>query len=173
MRLATERLVIRSFIPQDAEALHERVFSLPEAMRFIPKGAIDDVERTRRSVARYIEHERTHGFSLWAVLDRGSGEFIGSCGLVLVEGKGPEVELAYHFTPPSWGHGYATEAARASLAYGFEEAGLERIIAICAPEHTASRRVMEKSGMRLVGPCRYYDMDLVKYERERGPGARG
>jgi len=164
VRLDTERLVIRSFVPDDADALHERVFSLPEAMRFIPKGTVTDVERTRRSVRRYIEHETTHGFSLWAVLDRTTGEFIGSCGLVLVEGTGPEVELAYHFAPDRWGQGYATEAARASLAYGFGEAGLERIIAISAPEHHASRRVMEKCGMTLVGPCRYYDMDLVKYD---------
>ena len=167
MRLDTERLVIRTFVPDDADALHERVFSLPEAMRFIPQGAVTEIERTRRSVQRYIEHDAAHGFSLWAVLDRVTDEFIGSCGLVLVEGKGPEVELAYHFTPSRWGHGYATEAARACVAYGFDDAGLERIIAICAPEHTASRRVMEKSGMSLVGPCRYYDMDLVKYEKGR------
>ena len=167
MRLETGRLVIRSFVPDDAEGLHERVFSLPEAMRFIPKGPVTELERTRRSVQRYIEHESTYGYSLWAVLDRADDEFIGSCGLVLVEGKGPEVELAYHFTPSRWGKGYATEAARACLAYGFERAGLDRVIAICAPEHIASRRVMEKSGMTFVGPCRYYDMDLVKYEKER------
>lgn len=99
MRLETERLVIRSFVPDDADALHERVFSLQEAMRFIPKGAVPDVDRTRRSVQRYIEHEAAHGFSLWAVLDRVSDQLIGSCGLVLVEGTGPEVELAYHYTP--------------------------------------------------------------------------
>ena len=94
---------------------------------------------------------------------RATGEFIGDCGLVYVEGKGPEVEVAYHLTKEWWGRGLATEAARACLDYGFRELGLREIIAICFPEHVASRRVMEKAGMRYVGPARYYELDLVKY----------
>ena len=91
----------------------------------------------------------------------------GDCGLFLVEGRGPEVEVAYHFGKEWWGHGYATEAASACLAYGFRECGLEEIIAISYPQHTASRRVMEKSGMKYVGTARYYEIDVVKYSKRR------
>ncbi len=163
--IETERLVLRSFRLDDARELHERVFGDPEVMRFIPRGAAPTVDRTRASIERFIEHERAHGYSLWAVDLRATGELIGDCGLYQVEGTGPEVEVAYHFGKPWWGHGYATEAASAALEFGFREAGLPEIIAICFPEHAASRRVMEKAGMHYVGTARHYDLDLVKYRR--------
>jgi ribosomal-protein-alanine N-acetyltransferase len=165
--IETSRLVIRSFTLQDAPALHERVFGDPEAMQFIPRGASPSVDRTRGSIERFMRHERENGFGLWAAELKETGELIGDCGLFLVQGVGPEVEVAYHFTKAQWGRGIATEAASACLAYGFKECGLMEIIAICFPAHVASRRVMEKSGMRYVGPARYYDLDLVKYVKHR------
>ena len=165
--IETPRLLIRSFKPADARDLHDRVFGRDDVMRFIPRGASPSLERTRGSVERFIRHEREHGFGLWAVELRETDELIGDCGLVYVEGKGPEVEVAYHFGKEWWGRGIATEAARASLAYGFRELHLNEIIAICFPEHIASRRVMEKAGMKFVGPARYYDLDLVKYVAAR------
>ena len=164
--IETPRLIIRSFQVGDAEMLHERVFGDEETMKFIPRGASPSVERTRGAVERFIRHEREHGFGLWAVELKATGELIGDCGLYLVQGVGPDVEVAYHFGKRWWGQGYATEAASACLAYGFTECGLSEIIAICFPEHIASRRVMEKSGMRYVGPARYYDLDLVKYVKQ-------
>ncbi len=165
--IETSRLVIRSFTTQDAPALHQRVFGDDDVMKFIPRGASPSVERTRASIERFIRHERENGFGLWAVELKGSGELIGDCGLFLVEGTGPDVEVAYHFGMEWWGQGYATEAASASLRFGFEECGLSEIIAICFPQHAASRRVMEKAGMTYVGPARYYDLDLVKYAKRR------
>ncbi len=163
--IETERLLLRSFRLADAPALHERVLGDSEVMRFIPRGAAPTVERTRAAIEGYIAHERAHGYSLWAVELRESGKLIGDCGLYLVEGTGPEVEVAYHLGRPWWGHGYATEAARAALDFGFREAGLGEIVALCFPEHGASRRVMEKAGMRYAGTARHYDLDLVKYTR--------
>ena len=161
--IETARLVIRSFTLQDDQALHERVFGDDEVMRFIPRGASPSVERTRAAIERLLRHEREQGFGLWGVELKESGELIGDCGLFLVQGIGPEVEVAYHFGRQWWGQGYATEAASACLRFGFRECGLTEIIAICFPEHVASRRVMEKAGMRYVGPARYYELDLVKY----------
>jgi RimJ/RimL family protein N-acetyltransferase len=165
--IETPRLVIRSFTLQDAAALHDRVFGDPEAMKFIPRGASPSVDRTRASVERFMRHERENGFGLWAVELKETGELIGDCGLFLVHGVGPEVEVAYHFGKQWWNRGYATEAASACLAFGFKECHLIEIIAICFPEHLASRRVMEKAGMKYVGPARYYDLDLVKYVKRR------
>jgi PPOX class probable F420-dependent enzyme len=81
--------------------------------------------------------------------------------------KGPEVELAYRFGREFWGRGYATEAAGACLRYGFEQLGLERIIAVTGEDHVASRRVMEKNGLTLVGTESYYGREMVKYAAER------
>jgi RimJ/RimL family protein N-acetyltransferase len=164
--IETERLLIRPFEASDAEAMFA-IWGDPVAMRRIPSGPHPDLARSRRAVARFMEHQATHGFSLWPVIEKASGQVLGDCGLLLVEWTGPEVELAYRFGRAAWGKGYATEAAGACLRYGFEAAGLERIIAVTAPDHVASRRVMEKNGMTLVGPTRLYGQELVKYVKER------
>lgn len=165
--IETRRLTIRSFTTRDAPALHERVFGDPEVMRFIPRGASVSLERTRGTIERFIAHEREQGFGLWAVDLNETDELIGDAGLSLVEGRGPEVEVAYHFGKAWWGHGYATEAATAAMDFGFRECGLSEIIAICYPEHAASRRVMEKAGMRYAGEAQYYGTDVVKYVKRR------
>ena len=159
--------MIRSFTALDARPLHERVFGDPEVMRFIPRGPSPTVERTRATIERFLAHEREQGFGLWAVELKGTGELIGDTGLFLVEGRGPEVEVAYHYGKEWWGHGYATEAAVACMDFGFRECGLTEIIAICYPEHIASRRVMEKAGMRYAGEAQYYGTDVVKYAKLR------
>jgi ribosomal-protein-alanine N-acetyltransferase len=151
----------------DARPLHERVFGDPDVMRFIPRGASPSLERTRATIERFIAHEREQGFGLWAVELKETGELIGDAGLFLVEGTGPEVEVAYHFGKKSWGQGYATEAAVACIDFGFRECGLTEIIAICYPEHVASRRVMEKAGMTYAGEAQYYGTDVVKYVKRR------
>lgn len=165
--IETRRLTIRSFARQDAPLLHERVFGDPQVMRFIPRGASPSVERTLASIERFMAHEREHGFGLWAVELKETGELIGDTGLFLVEGRGPEVEVAYHFGKRWWGQGYATEAAAAAMDFGFRECGLREIIAICYPDNVGSWRVMEKAGMRHVGTARYYDTDVVKYVKRR------
>ena len=81
---------------------------------------------------------------------RSTGEVIGITGLTHLE-DGPEIEVGYRFLRRCWGYGYATEAAKASLAFGLGELGLERIVAVTRPDNRASRRVLEKCGLRFVG----------------------
>ncbi len=81
-------------------------------------------------------------------------------------GKGPEVEVAYELAPRVWGHGYATEAARALVDYGFGELSLRRIVALILPDNARSRNVASKCGLILEGPGRFYGLDLVVYARE-------
>jgi ribosomal-protein-alanine N-acetyltransferase len=93
---------------------------------------------------------------------RSSDEVIGVTGLTHLD-DGPEVEVGYRFLNRCWGRGYATEAARASIAYGFSELGLDRIVAVTLPKNIASRRVMEKCGMSFVGVMHVYGSAQVKY----------
>jgi RimJ/RimL family protein N-acetyltransferase len=86
----------------------------------------------------------------WGVWERESGELIGDCSLHFDTGFG-EWELSYGFRRDRWGRGYATEAARACVRYGFEELGLEKIVADVDPANTASARVLEKCGLEQVG----------------------
>ena len=170
--LYTDRLLIRPFVMSDAEELH-RIFGDPEVMGRIPGGPSKNLGETRKRLRRIIEDQEKNGHGLWAVLRKEDGRLIGNCGIIQVEGKGPEVELSYDFGREFWGKGYATEAARECLRFGFKELGLKRIIAITYPDHLASRRVMEKSGMTFQGAGRYYNDDMVVYaiSREKAPGA--
>jgi ribosomal-protein-alanine N-acetyltransferase len=170
MHLETQRLRIRSFDRADAAAMLE-VFGDPEVRKFLPPFPDPTLESMGKSVERRMAMERDHGHGLWAVELRETGELIGDCGLMLVEGTGPEVELAYHYKRSAWNHGYGTEAATACLAHGFGPVGLEEIIAICFPENVGSWRVMEKTGMRYEGMASYYGLDLKKYVADRGTWA--
>ena len=107
---------------------------------------------------------------MWAVDRRDTGEFIGQCGFYMSEGNGREIEIAYHYFPASWGHGYATEAAAAALGYAFGTLGLDEVIALVMPDNLGSCRVAEHAGMRFVtSEATYYDIPhLRKYALTRG-----
>ena len=121
--LETARLHIRPFRADDDIALHE-VFSDLRVMERIPGGPSKSLAETRRRLDKIMEHQREHGFSLWALVRKVDGRLIGDCGLILVEGRGPEVELSYDIAYEFWGRGFATEAARECLRYGLEDLGL-------------------------------------------------
>jgi len=164
--LETKRLYIRPFRLGDAEELH-KIFGDPEVMERIPGGPSPTLQVTRQKLAKIIKHQEEHGFSLWALIEKENETLIGDCGLILVEGRGPEIELSYDIARAFWGKGYATEAARACLRFGFENLKLSHIIAITDPDHFASRRVMEKIGMTHDGIVHYYNRDLVQYSASK------
>jgi ribosomal-protein-alanine N-acetyltransferase len=168
----TARLRLRSQRPSDAQELFA-MFSDPEVMRYIPPNPLPlTLERVARGIDRRLGLERATGLTLWAVKRKDTGEHVGQSGFALVEGTGPDVEIAYHYAKRAWGHGFATEAAIACLAHGFDRLGLERVIAICYPENTASWRVMEKAGLRFDGEGDYYGVRMKRYVAERGTWRR-
>lgn len=131
-------------------------------------GATKTVEESHAKLERLIEHQERHGFSLWAVVERESAAVIGDAGLLLYAHRGPEIELGYRLKVPYWGKGFATEAARAWLAHGFEELRLDRIVAVADEENVASRRVLEKIGMRYERRTEYMGHDALLYAAEAG-----
>lgn len=160
--LETKRLYIRPFRREDADELHE-IFGDSRVMERIPGGPSPTLQETKGRLAKIIKHQEKNGFSLWALIDQEKGNLIGNCGLILVEGRGPDVELSYDIAYEFWGRGFATEAARECLRFGFENLKLDRIIALTYFDHIASRRVMEKIGMVYEKTGHYYDRDLVQY----------
>jgi RimJ/RimL family protein N-acetyltransferase len=133
--IETERLVIRPFTVDDAEDLLA-VWSDPANERFIGATAPESVEDLRA----WIESGMP-----WGVWERETGDLVGDCGLFFDDGHG-EWELAYGFRRDRWGRGYATEAARACVRHGFDELGLDRIVADVDPANPASVRVLENCG---------------------------
>src|SRR5262249_21719731 len=158
------RLLLRPFTAADA-ADHARLYADAAVTRFLPGGPFAPgaaAERSARSLARFSEHWARHGWGVWAVVDRAGDRFIGHCGLAHLP-DGSDGEVLHALARSSWGQGLATEAGRAALGHGFERVGLARIVAVTAPAHAASRRVMERLGMTVEGERDAFGMHLVCY----------
>jgi RimJ/RimL family protein N-acetyltransferase len=160
--ITTERLLIRSPSLDDVDAFH-RIMTDERVTEFLPVDPNASIQASRDRAEARIQHEIVNGFTIWTVIERASGEIAGACGFFLVEGRGPEIELAYHFAADHWDKGYATEAAAACLRFGFRELELDRIIAMALPDNFASRRVLEKVGMTFERKAEYYGREMVVY----------
>jgi RimJ/RimL family protein N-acetyltransferase len=114
-------------------------------------------------IARIRAHFEEHGFALWALELPGIAPFIGYTGLSTARFPAPFtpcVEVGWRLAHEHWGRGYATEAARASLEFGFDEIGLSEIVSFTAARNARSYRVMEKIGMHR-NPAEDFDHPLV------------
>lgn len=166
--IETARLLLRPFTMRDLDDLHRVIYSDPQVTTYLPGGEPWPLCETRSLLAWWVAHWEDKGFGPWAVTDQTNGAFLGDCGLMYLPSAGHTVELLYALGRESWGKGYASEAARATLRYGFEQAGLKQITAVAVPENAGSRRVMEKLGMIFEGiSARYYNADLAIYSITR------
>jgi RimJ/RimL family protein N-acetyltransferase len=146
----TERLLLRRWRADDAPAL-AAINADPEVMRFIGRGAVLGRGLSDDLITRFEREWRERGFGLWAMEERAApGELLGFCGLTVpmfLPEVLPAVEVGWRLARGAWGRGLATEAARAALAFGFEEQEMAEIVAIVQPENVRSLRVAEKLGM--------------------------
>ena len=171
--LATDRLVLRPFGVGDAEA-HARLYGDPEVTRWLGDGPwYGEAARARssRSLQRFAEHWAAHGWGVWAITDRRTGEVMGQCGLNPLqlgpEGTPPDVEVLYALEQRYWGRGFASEAAARALGHGFEVLGLDRVVAVARPHNHGSRAVMEKIGLVHEGPVVLAGIPAVCYAQSR------
>lgn len=142
--LATNRLLLREFLIEDAQSFYE-LNADPEVMRYTGDSAFESVSQAEDFIRNYDEYNK-NGFGRWSVILKSTNKFIGWCGLKLDEEN--MVDIGYRFFKKEWGKGYATESAKACLAYGFHELKLPEIIGRSAFENKASIRVLEKLGMQ-------------------------
>lgn len=163
MRIETHRLVVRTPRVEDASALAS-IDADPLVQLYVAGQLATTPEEMTRRIGLRLQRERDLGLTVWTVEERACGRIVGTCGLIPAEGVGPEIELAYRFAPDVWGRGYATEAARACVRYGFEVVKLERIIAFCMEANAGSRRVLEKCGMRFTGMGVRHGTEVQEFE---------
>ncbi|MFI9050665.1 GNAT family N-acetyltransferase [Streptomyces sp. NPDC053427] len=145
--LRTERLILRGWRESDL-APWSAMNADPEVRRYFPD--VLTRERSEASVARFQAALERRGWGWWAVEVRATGEFIGFTGLDPVDEGMPftGVETGWRLARSAWGHGYATEAARAALSFGFNSLGLPEILAVAVATNHRSRAVMRRIGMR-------------------------
>ncbi len=146
-RLHTERLVLRRWVEADREPF-AALNGDREVMEHFPatltKGQSDHM------IDRFEAGFDRDGFGLWAVEVLETGDFIGFTGLNVPAFDAhftPAVEVGWRLARSAWGHGYASEAARASLDFAFLRAGLEEVVAMTTPSNLRSQAVMKRLGM--------------------------
>ncbi|MEU7836489.1 GNAT family N-acetyltransferase [Nonomuraea sp. NPDC049129] len=145
--METERLIMRRWRDDDREPF-AAMNADAEVMEHFP--ALLTRSESDGFVDRIEAGFEAHGYGLWALEVRTSGEFIGFTGLVLQTFEAPftpAVEVGWRLAKAAWGHGYAIEAAREAVRYGFDVAGLDEIVSITTVGNTRSRKVMERLGM--------------------------
>ncbi len=150
--LANERLNLREFEPSDFDRVHSYATD-SEVVRFMEWGP-NSAEETRDFLLRacsYAKENPRRKFEL-AVIEVVSGQLVGGIGLHISDAQ---AMLGYCFASSVWGQGYATEAARLLLAYGFSSLNVHRVWARCDSENIASIRVLEKLGMRREGLAKH------------------
>ena len=147
-QLETERLLLRNWRENDLDVMH-RLNSDAQVMRYFP------IRRDRAESRKMLEDVRTRndrqGFGWSAVVLKSTGQPIGFAGISEFNADvpfAPATEIGWRLLPEFWGQGYATEAARAWMNFGFEERGLTRIVSFAVPENTASIAVMRRLGMQ-------------------------
>jgi ribosomal-protein-alanine N-acetyltransferase len=145
--LATPRLLLRGWRDDDRRAF-AALNADPQVMAHFPapldRATSDDL------VDRFVAHWAEHGLGLWAVERATDDRFLGFTGLSVPGFDAhftPAVEVGWRLVRDAWGRGYATEAARAALRFGFETRGLQEIVSFTVPANARSRRVMERIGM--------------------------
>jgi ribosomal-protein-alanine N-acetyltransferase len=176
--VTTERLVLRPFQPRDVPDLHA-ILQSPGILRYFREPGPPALDWVERLIARKLAFWEERGMGWWAVVPRSGGPLIGWAGLASPPNT-DETEVGYLLAKPFWGRGFATEAARASLEWGFAEHPVDRIIGITHPENVPSQKVLLRLGMEYEGMHRYYEMDVRRYgisrarfEDEAGKEHRG
>jgi ribosomal-protein-alanine N-acetyltransferase len=143
----TERLILRRWRDSDREPF-AAMNADSEVMEHFP--ASMSREESDSLVDRVEAHFDERGFGLWALEVAETGEFIGFTGLAVPRFEAhfmPAVEVGWRLARSAWGHGYATEAARRAIAFGFADAGLAEVVSFTTVANARSRAVMVRVGM--------------------------
>ena len=166
--LETARLELRRFTDDDVENLVE-LDSDPDVMRFINGGRPtprDEIES--EFLPAILDHyERYAGYGFWAAVEKSTERFVGWFHFRPAQGAAPdEVELGYRLRRSAWGKGYATEGSRALIDKGFNDLGVQRVVASTMVVNVASRRVMENAGLKFVRNFHRPWPDYIEGEEE-------
>lgn len=151
VHVETSRLSLRPVLASDVADLF-RIYGDPATNTFNPAGPYPDIDYAKAVLIRWLDHWHTHGFGNWAISLRDRPEtIIGFGGLSIRSYDDIMINnLGYRFSTDAWGKGLATEFATYALRYGFENIAFTEISAVVRQNHLASRKVLEKAGLRYI-----------------------
>jgi RimJ/RimL family protein N-acetyltransferase len=163
--IQTARLTLCPLRLADATVL-QQIYQSEGVLHYFPDPAPPSLEKIQHFIDGQQAQWEQYGYGNWGVLPEGQEEIIGWAGLQYLD-ELDETEVGFLLARPFWGIGYATEAALASLRFGFERCNLDHIIALVYPENMASRRVIEKCGMTYVETIFLWGIELRRNRIDR------
>jgi ribosomal-protein-alanine N-acetyltransferase len=167
--LQTCGLILRPLQAPDAVTL-QRIYQAEGVLRYFPNSAVPPLEKVERFIANQQAHWERHGYGNWGVVPHeasgSANQIAGWAGLQYLP-ELDETEVGFLLDRSQWGKGFATEAALASLRFGFENFELSHIIALVHPENRVSQHVIEKCGMTYVDSLALWGMELMRYRANK------
>jgi len=162
--LQTSRLKLQPLLNEDAEVLYQ-IYQSEGVLRYFPDPNPPPLEKVKQFIIGQHTHWEMHNYGNWGVLPDDGCKIIGWAGLQYLP-ELDETEVGFLLDRPWWGKGYASEAALASLQFGFEHVSLDHIIALVHPSNLASQRVIEKCGMTTMETVSLWGIELMRYRVE-------
>ena len=157
--IETERIILRHFCDADAEAVFE-FSSNEEVLRWTGEPALTHIDQAQDIINGFWKTEYTnYGYARYAVVHKHDQKVIGFAGLKFLPELN-ETDLGYRILPQYWRKGLTTEMARPLVKHGFDDLGLNKIVAFAFPENPASCRVLEKTGFRFDKFAEYPSDDI-------------
>lgn len=163
--LDTARLRLRPWHDDDLEP-YAAMCADPEVMRYLGDGVPLSRANAWRSMAMFVGHWQLRGYGMWAVEERDSRVFVGRVGLHRPVGW-PGLEVGWMLDRSTWGRGYATEAARASLEYAWRALDADHVISLITPGNQASIRVAERLGQTREGTFDLNGLEVLVFGIDR------
>ncbi len=161
--LGTSHLILRPWTLEDADSLF-LILQEPDILKYYPPTAFT-LEKTQRYIEHQLKHWQERGYGHWAVVTQAGGHVVGWNGLEYLP-ELDEVEVAYLLSQRVRGHGFATQAACAAVRFGFEKAGLKKIIGLVHPENIPSIHVLEKCGLVFIDRLTLWGLKIRRYQIE-------
>lgn len=174
--IETERLILRKLLPSDDEGMF-LLDSNPNVHRFLGNNPVSTIAESRNMIENIRNQYVQNGTGRLAVILKESNEFIGWCGIKFItEPDNNHInfyEIGYRLREEFWGKGYAYEAAKACLDYGFHQMNITIMHASANIENSGSRKILEKMGMQQKNqfewngiPCVWYELNKTDYLRQ-------
>jgi ribosomal-protein-alanine N-acetyltransferase len=155
------RLILRQFTEADAALIYELNTS-PGILQYVQEASLENIEQARTVLVNIILPQYKDKLGRWAIHLKSNNEFIGWCGLKRLP-ETSDIDLGYRFKPAHWGLGYATEAAKHTLAYGLNQLNLKEIFGKAHIHNIASQNVLKKIGMQYFGEIAEDDTQVMIY----------